>query len=50
VLSSHVGALQRKLATEVKIRDTAQTPARLNASLRISRDNRAAHSKPQNEK
>jgi hypothetical protein len=32
VLSSRVGALQRKLATEVKIRDAAQTLARLNAS------------------
>jgi Uds1 (Up-regulated during septation)-like protein len=29
-LSSRVGALQRKLATEVKIRDAAQTLARLN--------------------
>ena len=32
MLSSRVGALQRKLATEVKIRDAAQTLARLNAS------------------
>jgi hypothetical protein len=32
VLSSRVGALQRKLATEVKIRDAAQTLARLNSS------------------
>lgn len=32
VLSSRVGALQRKLATEVKIRDAAQTLARLNTS------------------
>lgn len=32
MLSSRVGALQRKLATEIKIRDAAQTLARLNAS------------------
>jgi hypothetical protein len=32
VLSSRVGALQRKLATEVKIRDAAQTLTRLNSS------------------
>ena len=32
MLSSRVGALQRKLATEVKIRDAAQTLTRLNAS------------------
>ena len=32
MLSSRVGALQRKLATEVKIRDAAQTLARLNAA------------------
>ncbi|KAH9055308.1 Up-regulated during septation-domain-containing protein [Lactarius vividus] len=32
ILSSRVGALQRKLATEIKIRDAAQNLARLNAS------------------
>lgn len=32
MLSSRVGALQRKLATEVKIRDAAQTLTRLNSS------------------
>ena len=32
MLSSRVGALQRKLATEVKIRDAAQTLTRLNTS------------------
>jgi hypothetical protein len=32
VLSSRVGALQRKLATEAKIRDAAQTLTRLNGS------------------
>ena len=32
ILSSRVGALQRKLTTEVKIRDAAQNLARLNAS------------------
>jgi hypothetical protein len=32
VLSSRLGALQRKLATEIKIRDAAQTLARLNTS------------------
>ncbi len=31
-MSSRVGALQRKLATEIKIRDAAQTLARLNTS------------------
>ncbi|KAI9431299.1 Up-regulated during septation-domain-containing protein [Lactarius indigo] len=32
ILSSRVGALQRKLTTEIKIRDAAQNLARLNAS------------------
>ncbi|KAH9967089.1 Up-regulated during septation-domain-containing protein [Lactifluus volemus] len=47
VLSSRVGALQRKLATEAKIRDAAQTLARLNSSAspsptRISRQSSTA--------
>ncbi|KAH9983526.1 Up-regulated during septation-domain-containing protein [Russula compacta] len=46
VLSSRVGALQKKLATEVKIRDAAQTLARLNAASsppsRISRQSSGA--------
>ena len=46
MLSSRVGALQRKLATEVKIRDAAQTLARLNASnsspSRVSRQSTSA--------
>jgi hypothetical protein len=46
-LSSRVGALQRKLATEAKIRDAAQTLARLNSSAspsptRISRQSSTA--------
>lgn len=36
ILTSRVGALQRKLATEIKIRDAAQTLARLNASSSAS--------------
>ena len=36
ILSSRVGALQRKLATETKIRDAAQNLARLNASSSTS--------------
>lgn len=43
MLSSRVGALQRKLATEVKIRDAAQTLARLNSSpSQISRQSSSA--------
>jgi hypothetical protein len=46
VLCSRVGALQRKLATEVKIRDAAQTLARLNGSTsspsQISRQSSSA--------
>ncbi|KAI0287600.1 Up-regulated during septation-domain-containing protein, partial [Russula brevipes] len=46
VLSSRVGALQKKLATEAKIRDAAQTLARLNSSpsspARISRQSSSA--------
>ncbi|KAF8267438.1 Up-regulated during septation-domain-containing protein, partial [Lactarius quietus] len=49
ILSSRVGALQRKLATETKIRDAAQNLARLNSSssapsssTRISRQSTTA--------
>lgn len=43
MLSSRVGALQRKLATEIKIRDAAQTLARLNSSpSNISRQSSSA--------
>ncbi|KAH9959819.1 Up-regulated during septation-domain-containing protein [Russula dissimulans] len=47
VLSSRVVALQRKLKTELKIRDAAQNLARLNSSspspTRISRQSKDAH-------
>ena len=46
ILSSHVGAPQRKLATVTKIREVAQNLARLNASsssLRVMCQSTSAH-------